>query len=209
MNGNELTQAVIGNAIELHRLLGPGLLEGVYEEALCHELALRKVPFERQQRVPILYKNVRLATGLCLDLLVDGRVVVDVKAKESLSPTDKPQLLTYLRLCELRVGLIINFHAVVLRQGISRLVNNYVEGHPPPDDPPDFQASVIHRISFSSPSGLRVSPRPPRLCVEIPRYLPDRARSTSNPICARSSSTSANFLSARKNRRKLTSTSSP
>ena len=144
MHDGELTQAIIGSAIEVHRALGPGLLEGVYEEALCHELSLRGVPFKRQQRVPIRYKGISLATELRLDLIVDARVIVDVKAKETLAPTDKPQLLTYLRLCDLRVGLIINFHVVILRQGISRVMNGYDKDRPPLDDPPDFQAPFVH-----------------------------------------------------------------
>lgn len=127
MSDTELTREIIGSAIEVHRVLGPGLLEGVYEEALCHEFHLRGVPFKRQQRVPIRYKDVSLATELRLDLLVDDRVTVDVKAKGSLALTDKPQLLTYLRLCHLRVGLIINFHVTVLKQGIHRLINGYSE----------------------------------------------------------------------------------
>ena len=125
-------------------MLGPGLLEAVYEEALCHELSLRGIAFKRQQRVPIRYKGICLAAELRLDLIVDGRVIVDVKAKEALAPTDKPQLLTYLRLCDLRVGLLINFHIVTLRQGGTRVVNRYVEGHPTPEEPPDFQAPFIH-----------------------------------------------------------------
>ncbi len=145
MLDTELTREIIGSAIEVHRLLGPGLLEGVYEEALCHELQLRGISFKRQQRVPIRYKGVCLATDLRLDLLVGDRVIVEVKAKETLAPTDKPQLLTYLRLCDLRVGLVINFHVTVLKQGIHRLTNGYSEERPPLDQPPDFHApSIVH-----------------------------------------------------------------
>ena len=125
MHDGELTQRIIGCAMEVHRLLGPGLLESVYEEALCHEFQLQGVPFKRQQRVPVRYKGVVLPAELRLDLIVDGRVIVDLKAKQTLAPTDKPQLLTYLRLCDLRVGLIINFHVVVLKEGIARVVNGY------------------------------------------------------------------------------------
>ena len=125
MHDGELTQRIIGCAMEVHRMLGPGLLESVYEEALCHEFQLQGVPFKRQQRVPVRYKGVILPAELRLDLLVDGRVIVDLKAKQALAPTDKPQLLTYLRLCDLRVGLIINFHVVVLKEGIARVVNGY------------------------------------------------------------------------------------
>ena len=143
MHDSELTQNIIGSAIEVHRLLGPGLLEGVYEEALCHEFHLRGIPFKRQQRVSIHYKGVSLASKLRLDLLVDDRVIVDVKAKEALSPTDKPQLLTYLRLCGLQVGLVINFHVTILKQGISRVANTLTKERPPLDDPPDFLAPFI------------------------------------------------------------------
>ena len=140
---NELTKAIIGGAIEVHRWLGPGLLEGVYEEALCHELHMRNLPFRRQQRVSINYKDVRLASELHLDLLVDGRIIVDVKAKQSLALTDKPQLLTYLRLCNLRVGLIINFHVLTLREGVTRVTNGFSDERPILADPPDFQAPAI------------------------------------------------------------------
>ena len=123
MHENELTGQIIGSAIEVHRLLGPGLLEGVYEEALCHELHLRNIPFKRQMSVPLAYKGISLKTNLRLDLLVSDQVIVDLKAKEALSATDKPQLLTYLRLCKLRLGLIINFHVPVLKEGVFRVVN--------------------------------------------------------------------------------------
>ena len=144
MHENELTREIIGGAIEVHRCLGPGLLEVVYEEALCHELSLRGISFKRQQRVPISYKGVRLATDLRLDLLVDGKVIVDVKAKEALSSTDKPQLLTYLRLCDLRAGLILNFHVAVLKTGVFRVVNGLCTRPAPPVYPPDFHSPVIH-----------------------------------------------------------------
>ncbi len=124
MHENEISEAVIGAAIEVHRHLGPGLLESVYEQALCHELHLRSLNFKRQQSVPISYKGIKLATDLRLDLLVEEKVIVDLKAKEQLSLIDKPQLLTYLRLSDLRLGLIINFHSAVLKSGIARVVNN-------------------------------------------------------------------------------------
>ena len=140
MHEDELTKEIIGSAIEVHRWLGPGLLEGVYEESLCHELHLRGIGCKRQQRVPISYKGTRLATDLRLDLLVDGQVIVDIKAKSNLSSTDKPQLLTYLRLCELHLGLLINFHVPVLKEGISRVVNGYLKTPRTPSDPPDFHS---------------------------------------------------------------------
>lgn len=123
MHENEISKKIIGAAIEVHRILGPGLLESVYEDALCHELNLRGVRFARQQSVPIPYKGVKLGTDLRLDLLIEDKVIVDLKAKEKLSPIDKPKLLTYLRLSGKTLGLIINFHVELLRDGVSRVVN--------------------------------------------------------------------------------------
>jgi GxxExxY protein len=124
MHENEISEKIIGAAIEVHKILGPGLLESVYEEALCHELYLRGINFLRQQNVPIPYKGVKLGTVLRLDLLVEDKVIVDLKAKTRLSEIDKPQLLTYLRLKKLHLGLIINFHKPFLKDGIDRVVNN-------------------------------------------------------------------------------------
>ncbi len=124
MHENEISQNIIGAAIEVHRILGPGLLESVYEEALCHELHLRGLQFQRQQSVPIQYKGVKLGSNLRLDLLIEEKVIVDIKAKEQLSAIDKPQMLTYLRLRGHHLGMIINFHVKVLRDGIYRVVND-------------------------------------------------------------------------------------
>ena len=123
MHENEISEKIIGSAIEVHRILGPGLLESVYEDALCHELHLRGLQFKRQQGVPIPYKEIKLGTDLRLDLSVEDKVIVDLKAKEKLSTIDKPKLLTYLRLSNKHLGLIINFHVEVLRDGIFRVVN--------------------------------------------------------------------------------------
>jgi GxxExxY protein len=123
MHENDISGKIIGAAIEVHRILGPGLLESVYEDALCHELYLRGLQFKRQQSVPIPYKGIKLGTDLRLDLLVEYKVIVDLKAKEELSTIDKPKLLTYLRLSDKHLGLIINFHVEVLRDGIFRVVN--------------------------------------------------------------------------------------
>jgi len=121
---NDVSREIIGAAIEVHREIGPGLVESIYEAALCHELHLRGLNFVRQQSVPISYKGVQLATDLRLDLLIEGKVIVDLKAKENLSAIDKPILLTYLRLLNLHLGLLINFHTAVLKEGIFRVVNN-------------------------------------------------------------------------------------
>ena len=124
MHENEISERIIGAAIEVHRILGPGLLEGVYEEALCHEFHLRGIRFERQKPVPIAYKGVNLATDLRLDLLVEDKVIVDVKAKEEMSKKDHAKTLTYLRLTNRRLGLNMNFHEPRLVDGVKRIVNN-------------------------------------------------------------------------------------
>ena len=119
---NDLTQAVIGAGIEVHRALGPGLLESAYEECLCRELALRQIPFERQRHLPVEYKGMRLDCGYRLDLLVTGTVVVEIKAVDRLLPIHQAQLLTYLKLGGWKVGLLLNFNVAVLKQGIKRVV---------------------------------------------------------------------------------------
>jgi GxxExxY protein len=119
---NEITQTVIGAAIEVHRQLGPGLLESAYEECLCRKPALRQVPFERQRALPVEYKGLRIDCGYRQDLLVAGNVVVEIKAVEALQPVHESQLLTYLRLRDWWIGPLINFNVPVLRQGIRRLV---------------------------------------------------------------------------------------
>ena len=123
MHENEISEHVIGAAIEVHRVLGPGLIESVYEEALCCELTLRGLAFCRQKKLPVRFKGNLLASELRIDLLVEERVIVELKAKDVLSPIDKPQLLTYLRLAGLRLGLLINFHETLLKDGVSRVVN--------------------------------------------------------------------------------------
>jgi GxxExxY protein len=124
MHENEISERIIGAAIEVHRILGPGLLEGVYEEALCHELHLRGIRFERQKPVPIDYKGLKLATDLRLDLLIEEKVIVDVKAKEDMTEKDHAKTLTYLRLTNTHLGLNMNFHEPRLVDGIKRIVNN-------------------------------------------------------------------------------------
>jgi len=127
MTENKISERVIGCAIEVHRQLGPGLLESVYEEALCFELAQAELKFVRQRNVPIHYKTITLASPLRLDLLVEEKVVIDAKAKKEVAPIDQQQLLTYLRLLDKRLGLIINFNVPKLVNGIHRVVNNLDE----------------------------------------------------------------------------------
>jgi GxxExxY protein len=115
---NEISERIIGAAIEVHRFFGPGLVEQIYEEALCHEFSLRGIRFERQKQAPIYYKGVKLGVPLRLDLIVEEKVIVDLKAKEEVIALDRAKLLSYLRLSNLRLGLIINFHSIVLKDGI-------------------------------------------------------------------------------------------
>jgi GxxExxY protein len=122
---NEITHAVIGAAIEVHRQLGPGLLESAYLECLGRELVLRGIPFEREKPLPLEYKGVHLECGYRLDLVVGGCVVVEVKSVETLAPVHDAQLLTYLRLGGGRVGLLINFNVAALKSGIHRKILGY------------------------------------------------------------------------------------
>ena len=117
-----LTAAVIGAAIEVHRLLGPGLLESLYERAMRHELALRAIPFEYQQPVPVNYKGHHLGDDLKLDLVVDGKLIVELKAVDGLHPIHEAQLITYLKLTGIHTGLLINFNVRLLKDGLKRMV---------------------------------------------------------------------------------------
>ncbi|MGH9753201.1 MAG: GxxExxY protein [Blastocatellia bacterium] len=128
MKVNALTGAVIGAAIEVHRLLGPGLLKSAYEECLCQELALRGIRFKRQHPVLFEYKGVKLDNGYHLDLLVESFCVVEIKSVDAICPIHEAQTLTYMRLGDWRVGLIFNFNVEVLKDGgIRRLANNLEE----------------------------------------------------------------------------------
>lgn len=120
---DELSKEIIGAAIEVHRQLGPGLLESAYEECLCCELGLKGIEFKRQVPQPVIYKSVKLDCGYRLDLLVEDLVIVEVKAVETIVPIHEAQLLTYLRLRGSWLGLIINFNVLLLKDGIRRLVN--------------------------------------------------------------------------------------
>ena len=122
MDVNRVTEAIIGAAIEVHKALGPGLLESAYEMCLCRELELRGITFKRQVDLPVVYKGIELDCGYRLDLLVENQVVVEIKAVENLLPIYEAQLITYLKLGGWQVGLIINFNVPVLKQGIVRRV---------------------------------------------------------------------------------------
>ncbi|MBW2120035.1 MAG: GxxExxY protein [Deltaproteobacteria bacterium] len=118
---NNLTGKVIGAAIEVHKALGPGLLESAYEECLCHEFKLRSFPFERQKELPIEYKGVKLDCGYRLDIVLWSKIILELKSCNELQPIHEAQLLTYLKLTGLKVGLLINFNVPVLKDGIKRL----------------------------------------------------------------------------------------
>ena len=122
MTDNELTHEIIGSAIEVHRLLGPGLLESAYEECLARELELRKLIFERHKPVSLVYKEVRLDCGYRLDLLVEGRVVVELKSVEGLAAIHEAIMLTHLWLYGCHIGLLINFKVSILKAGVRRFV---------------------------------------------------------------------------------------
>ena len=124
MTENELSKEIIGAALEVHRHLGPGLLESAYEEALCYELELRHIPHERQKYQALAYKDKTLKTDYRIDLMVDKKVIIEIKAREAISRIDKAQTLTYLRLSGTKLALIINFHEPLLKDGITRIVNN-------------------------------------------------------------------------------------
>ena len=119
---NVLTYEIIGSAIEVHKSLGPGLLESTYRECLCRELSLRGISFRRECGVPLHYKGIRLDCGYRVDLLVADLVVVEIKAIEALAPVHDAQLLTYLRVGGWKLGLLINFNVAVLKDGIRRRI---------------------------------------------------------------------------------------
>lgn len=124
---NHLSSKIIGAAIEVHKALGPGLLESTYEECLCYELNLRGLGFERQKSLPITYKNMKLDCGYRLDIVVENKIVLELKSCEKIEPIHKAQLLTYLRLSSLNLGLLLNFNVPVMRDGIVRIVNELDE----------------------------------------------------------------------------------
>jgi GxxExxY protein len=121
-DNDPLTEKVIGLAIGVHRQLGPGLLESAYEECLCYELAQANFVFRRQVALPVLYKSVRLDCGYRLDVVIENRLILELKAVERLLPIHEAQVITYLRLSNIPIGLLLNFNSVVLKHGIRRLM---------------------------------------------------------------------------------------
>jgi GxxExxY protein len=122
MTDNEITHEIIGAAIEVHKLLGPGLLESAYEACLCHEFATRKISFQKQKPIPLVYKEIKLDCGFRLDLLVEKRIVVELKSVDALAPIHEAIMLTYLRLSGHTLDLLINFNVSILKDGIRRFI---------------------------------------------------------------------------------------
>ncbi|MFM6925516.1 MAG: GxxExxY protein [Ferruginibacter sp.] len=119
---NELSNKIIGLAIKVHRALGPGLLESSYQECLCYELAMAGYRIEKEKALPLIYEEVKLDIGYRIDILVDGKIIIELKAVESITDVHIAQVLTYLKLSNNRIGLLINFNVKLLKDGIKRLV---------------------------------------------------------------------------------------
>src|SRR5689334_24544702 len=126
MTENEIATAVVDAAFKIHTTLGPGLFESVYEATLEYELQKRGLRVAHQIRLPVQYEEIRLELGFRVDLIVDGKVIVEVKSIEALAPVHKKQLLTYLRLTDLRLGLLINFNVELIKHGIQRVINGFL-----------------------------------------------------------------------------------
>ncbi|HEV2175736.1 MAG TPA: GxxExxY protein [Terriglobia bacterium] len=123
MTENEIAAQIVDAAYKIHTTLGPGLLESVYEAVMAEELSRRGLQVVRQQAVPVVYENVRLEVGFRADLIVEGKVIIEIKSVEAIAPVHKKQLLTYLRLTDKHLGLLINFHTELIKDGITRVVN--------------------------------------------------------------------------------------
>ena len=127
MDINKLSSKIIGAAIEVHKALGPGLLESTYEECLCYEFSLRRISYEKQKPLPVVYKDKKLDCGYRIDVVVENAIILELKACEKIEPIHKAQLLTYLKLSGLKLGLLLNFNVPIMRDGIVRIVNELSE----------------------------------------------------------------------------------
>jgi GxxExxY protein len=141
MTENAIAREIVDSAFRIHTTLGPGLLESVYEAVLAFELDRKGLKAVRQQPIPVVYEKIRIDAGFRADLLVEGKVIVEIKSVETLNPVCKKQLLTYLRLADKRLGLLINFHEYLIKDGITRIVNNLEDDSaarlPDPEQPED------------------------------------------------------------------------
>lgn len=127
MTENEIAQQIVDAAFRVHTTLGPGLLESVYQVALAYELEKRGLRITREQAIPVVYESVRIQAGFHADLIIEDQVIVEIKAVELIAPVHKKQLLTYLKLTDKRLGLLINFNVTLIKQGITRIVNGLKE----------------------------------------------------------------------------------
>jgi GxxExxY protein len=123
MSENDISKIVIGHAIQIHQLFGPGLLESAYKECLCHDLRESGLHVEKERPMPIVYKSIKLDHGYRIDLQVEKKLVIEIKTVEVLTEVHTAQILTYLRLGNYKLGLLINFHAALLKNGIKRIIN--------------------------------------------------------------------------------------
>jgi GxxExxY protein len=121
---NELSKIIVNTSFEIHQKLGPGLLESVYEEILFHELKKHNLYIERQKGIPLIWDGIRLDLGFRADLIIENKVIIEVKSIETIAPVHWKQVLTYLKLTGLKLGLLINFNEALIKEGISRIVNN-------------------------------------------------------------------------------------
>ena len=124
MNENDIATKIIGSALEVHRRLGPGLLESTYETCLAYEIVQAGLSVQQQIALPVVYKEVKLNAGYRIDLLVEHKVIIEIKSVEALADIHTAQLLTYLKLKDLRLGLLVNFNEMLLKNGLRRIVNN-------------------------------------------------------------------------------------
>lgn len=124
MNENEISRIIVDCCFKIHTILGPGLLESVYEEVLSHELIKRGLIVERQKGIPVIYENLKMELGFRADLIVENKVIIELKSIDAIAPVHSKQLLTYLKLTGLKLGLLVNFNEALIKDGIKRIVNN-------------------------------------------------------------------------------------
>lgn len=124
MTENKISKVLVEIFLKIHSALGPGLLESVYEETICYELTNRGIPFTRQQGIMVIYEAVKMDIGFRADIKVEGKVIIEIKSVEAIAPVHNKQLLTYLRLTGLKLGLLVNFNVPLIKEGITRIVNN-------------------------------------------------------------------------------------
>ena len=124
MTENELAKIVVELCLKIHKILGPGLLESVYEEVLCYELRKLGIRFKRQQGIPVIYESIKMELGFRADIIIEDKLIVELKSSEGVDPVHYKRLLTYLRITNMKLGLMVNFNVELIKYGIKRVVNN-------------------------------------------------------------------------------------